>query len=128
MNSKHLLRSRFVRATWDSKIVANAWWVYPHQVSKTAPTSEYLTVGSFMIRGKKNFLPHPLAMDFGILFRLAETSLKSCLNERRVKGEDEGLHEMEGEPPKDHSDINSDEITDEVHTVGDTLEALAFLY
>ncbi|KAJ4871179.1 zinc knuckle (CCHC-type) family protein [Raphanus sativus] len=35
---------------WDSKIVTSAWWVYPHQVSKTAPTGEYLTVGSFMIR------------------------------------------------------------------------------
>ncbi|KAE8734198.1 hypothetical protein F3Y22_tig00000778pilonHSYRG00327 [Hibiscus syriacus] len=30
---------------WDSKIVTSAWWVYPHQVSKTAPTGEYLTVG-----------------------------------------------------------------------------------
>jgi hypothetical protein len=27
------------------------------QVSKTAPTGEYLPTGSFMIRGKKNFLP-----------------------------------------------------------------------
>ncbi|CAN1281772.1 Ribosome quality control complex subunit NEMF [Linum perenne] len=31
---------------WDSKIVTSAWWVYPHQVSKTAPTGEYLTVGN----------------------------------------------------------------------------------
>ena len=31
------------------------------QVSKTAPTGEYLPTGSFMIRGRKNFLPpHPL--------------------------------------------------------------------
>jgi len=30
-------------------------------VSKTAPTGEYLPTGSFMIRGRKNFLPpHPL--------------------------------------------------------------------
>ena len=91
--------------------------MYPHQVSKTAPTGEYLTVGSFMIRGKKNFLPpHPLVMGFGILFRLDESSLASHLNERRVRGEDEGLHEMEGEPRKDHSDSNSgEEITDEVY-------------
>ncbi|WJZ86774.1 hypothetical protein VitviT2T_006200 [Vitis vinifera] len=58
---------------WDSKIVTSAWWVYPHQVSKTAPTGEYLTVGSFMIHGKKNFLPpHPLMMGFGLLFCLDE--------------------------------------------------------
>lgn len=31
--------------------------VKPIQVSKTAPTGEYLTTGSFMIRGKKNYLP-----------------------------------------------------------------------
>ncbi|KAL0290235.1 UNVERIFIED_CONTAM: Nuclear export mediator factor NEMF [Sesamum angustifolium] len=27
---------------WDSKIVTSAWWVYPHQVSKTAPTGNIL--------------------------------------------------------------------------------------
>ncbi|XP_059280841.1 uncharacterized protein LOC132034482 [Lycium ferocissimum] len=76
---------------WDSKIVTSAWWVYPHQVSKTAPTGEYLTVGSFMIRGRKNFLPPvPLVMGFGILFRLDESSLGFHLNERRVRGEEEG--------------------------------------
>ncbi|ERN03282.1 nuclear export mediator factor NEMF [Amborella trichopoda] len=81
---------------WESKIVTSAWWVYPHQVSKTAPTGEYLTVGSFMIRGRKNFLPpHPLIMGFGILFRLDESSLGSHLNERRVRGEDEGLQDVE---------------------------------
>lgn len=99
---------------WDSKIVTSAWWVYPHQVSKTAPTGEYLTVGSFMIRGKKNFLPpHPLVMGFGILFRLDESSLASHLNERRVRGEDDGLNEMEGEPHKDPRDSESGEDIDD---------------
>ncbi len=46
---------------WDAKIVTSAWWVHHDQVSKTAPTGEYLPTGSFMIRGRKNFLPpHPL--------------------------------------------------------------------
>ncbi|XWS53474.1 hypothetical protein CRYUN_Cryun10bG0004300 [Craigia yunnanensis] len=86
---------------WDSKIVTSAWWVYPHQVSKTAPTGEYLTVGSFMIRGKKNFLPpHPLVMGFGLLFRLDESSLGSHLNERRVRGEDEGINDVEESGPR----------------------------
>ncbi|KAJ6798590.1 nuclear export mediator factor NEMF [Iris pallida] len=99
---------------WDSKIVTSAWWVYPHQVSKTAPTGEYLTVGSFMIRGKKNFLPpHPLVMGFGLLFRLDESSLASHLNERRVRGDDEGLQEMEGDPRKHQSESDSGEEIDD---------------
>lgn len=95
---------------WDSKIVTSAWWVYPHQVSKTAPTGEYLTVGSFMIRGKKNYLPpHPLIMGFGILFRLDESSLGSHLNERRVRGEEEEIDSTEqSEPFKEISDSGSD--------------------
>ena len=50
------------------------------QVSKTAPTGEYLTVGSFMIRGKKNFLPpNPLVMGFAFLFKLVSQPHVSCL-------------------------------------------------
>ncbi|KAL2651385.1 hypothetical protein R1flu_019513 [Riccia fluitans] len=76
---------------WDSKIVTSAWWVHPHQVSKTAPTGEYLTVGSFMVRGKKNFLPpNPLVMGFGLLFRLDESCIAAHLNERRYRGDGEG--------------------------------------
>ncbi|KAF4017364.1 hypothetical protein G4228_008720 [Cervus hanglu yarkandensis] len=37
-------------AAWDARVITSAWWVYHHQVSKTAPTGEYLTTGSFMIR------------------------------------------------------------------------------
>lgn len=110
---------------WDLKIVTSAWWVYPHQVSKTAPTGEYLTVGSFMIRGKKNFLPpHPLIMGFGILFRLDESSLASHLNERRVRGEDEGLQEMEGMSHKEQNVSDSDE---EILDDGDTSKELDHL-
>ncbi|PON64888.1 Zinc finger, CCHC-type [Parasponia andersonii] len=102
---------------WNSKIVTSAWWVYPHQVSKTAPTGEYLTVGSFMIRGKKNFLPpHPLVMGFGLLFRLDESSLGSHLNERRVRGEEEGMDGVdESSPLNKESDTESEteEITEE---------------
>jgi predicted ribosome quality control (RQC) complex YloA/Tae2 family protein len=72
-------------AAWTSRIVTSAWWVEAHQVSKTAPTGEYLTVGSFMIRGKKNFLPPtPLEMGLGILFRLGDDdSIFRHKNERR---------------------------------------------
>ncbi len=35
---------------------ADAYWVNSDQVSTTAPSGEYLAKGSFMIRGKKNFV------------------------------------------------------------------------
>eukprot|EP01102_Stenamoeba_stenopodia_P015841 TRINITY_DN546_c0_g1_i1.p1 TRINITY_DN546_c0_g1~~TRINITY_DN546_c0_g1_i1.p1 ORF type:complete len:1148 (-),score=396.63 TRINITY_DN546_c0_g1_i1:62-3505(-) len=70
-------------AAWSSKVVTSAYWVYDNQVSKTAPTGEYLTTGSFMIRGRKNFLPPcPLVMAFSIMFRLDETSISKHLGER----------------------------------------------
>ncbi|KAK7332646.1 hypothetical protein VNO80_29401 [Phaseolus coccineus] len=106
---------------WDSKIVTSAWWVYPHQVSKTAPTGEYLTVGSFMIRGKKNFLPpHPLIMGFGLLFRLDESSLGSHLNERRVRGEEEATDDFEENAPlEDRSDSESEKDVTDIKSVAD---------
>ncbi|KAJ8767313.1 hypothetical protein K2173_017357 [Erythroxylum novogranatense] len=98
---------------WNSKIVTSAWWVYPNQVSKTAPTGEYLTVGSFMIRGKKNFLPpHPLIMGFGLLFRLDESSLGSHVNERKLRGEEEFLND--GEESASLKAISDSESEDEV--------------
>ncbi|KAJ6322260.1 hypothetical protein OIU77_012186 [Salix suchowensis] len=73
---------------WDSKILTSAWWVYPHQVSKTAPTGEYLTVGSFMIH---------------------ESSLGSHLNERRVRGEEDGVNDVEeSQPLKEISESESE--------------------
>ncbi|MDG7012368.1 MAG: NFACT family protein [Nitrososphaerota archaeon] len=36
---------------------ADAYWVAPDQVSSAAPSGEYLPRGSFVIRGKKNFIP-----------------------------------------------------------------------
>ena len=55
-------------SAWEAKVTTSAWWVYANQVSiklkvsscsyyyfvqvsKTAPSGEYLTTGSFMIRG-----------------------------------------------------------------------------
>ncbi|KAI9226501.1 MAG: fibronectin-binding protein A N-terminus-domain-containing protein [Piptocephalis tieghemiana] len=55
---------------WASKIPGTAYWVWGDQVSKTAPTGEYLGTGSFMIRGKRNFLPPvPLIYGYGLLWK-----------------------------------------------------------
>jgi hypothetical protein len=35
---------------------ADAFWVEPEQVSKKAESGEYMSKGSFMVRGKKNIL------------------------------------------------------------------------
>ncbi|XP_070834821.1 ribosome quality control complex subunit NEMF [Chaetodon trifascialis] len=82
-------------AAWDAKIITSAWWVHHHQVSKTAPTGEYLTTGSFMIRGKKNFLPPSyLIMGFGFLFKVDEQSVFRHRGERKVKTVEEDTEEV----------------------------------
>lgn len=71
---------------WDAKVVTNAYWVRSHQVSKTAPTGEYLGTGSFMIRGKKNFLPPcHLILGMSFLFKLEDGSVARHAGERRVR-------------------------------------------
>ncbi|KAI1612948.1 translation factor [Exophiala viscosa] len=60
---------------WDSKALMGAWWVHADQVSKTAPTGEYLTTGGFIIRGKKNLLPpSQLLLGFGVMWLISEES------------------------------------------------------
>jgi len=47
---------------------ADAYWISPDQVSKTAQAGEYLTKGSFMIRGKKNYYRGtPISLAIGIV-------------------------------------------------------------
>lgn len=53
----------------------SAWWVNADQVSKSAPTGEFLPTGSFMVRGKKNFLPPAqLLLGFAVMFHVSEES------------------------------------------------------
>ncbi|XP_030380860.1 nuclear export mediator factor NEMF homolog isoform X2 [Scaptodrosophila lebanonensis] len=69
---------------WDAKVVTNAYWVQSNQVSKNAPTGEYLGTGSFMIRGKKNFLPPcHLVMGLSLLFKLEDSSVHRHIGERK---------------------------------------------
>jgi len=106
-------------SAWSSKMVTSAYWVESHQVSKTAPTGEYLTVGSFMIRGRKNFLPaSSLEMGLGVLFRLGDdSSIARHANERRdfalleqeqmMAQEDEMQQKDENLPEPDENDSES---------------------
>ncbi|KAG7328087.1 hypothetical protein KOW79_008031 [Hemibagrus wyckioides] len=82
-------------AAWDAKVITSAWWVHHNQVSKTAPTGEYLTTGSFMIRGKKNYLPPSyLIMGFGFLFKVDEQSVFRHRGERKVKTLEEDMEDI----------------------------------
>ena len=89
---------------WDQKVVVSAYWVHANQVSKTAPSGEYLNTGSFMIRGKKNFLPPShLTLGFGFMFKIGdEESILRHKGDRKVKYDQE-------EP-----EINNQGITDDV--------------
>ncbi|XP_001813943.2 ribosome quality control complex subunit NEMF homolog [Tribolium castaneum] len=94
---------------WDAKVVTNAYWVWGEQVSKTAPTGEYLSTGSFMIRGKKNFLPlSHLILGLSFLFKLEESCIEKHKDERRViaPGEEDFVETVESE--------NKDEVEVEV--------------
>ncbi|XP_037550970.1 nuclear export mediator factor NEMF [Nematolebias whitei] len=82
-------------AAWDAKIITSAWWVHHNQVSKTAPSGEYLTTGSFMIRGKKNFLPPSyLIMGFGFVFKVDDQSVFRHRGERKVKTVEEDMEDL----------------------------------
>ncbi|XP_072545946.1 ribosome quality control complex subunit NEMF isoform X2 [Salminus brasiliensis] len=82
-------------AAWDAKVITSAWWVHHNQVSKTAPTGEYLTTGSFMIRGKKNFLPPSyLIMGFSFLFKVDEQFVFRHRGERKVKMLEEDVEDV----------------------------------
>lgn len=78
------------------------------QVSKTAPTGEYLTTGSFMVRGKKNFLPPShLVLGLSFLFRLEDGSIERHKDERKViaGNEDEVLSTADNEEGKEDVEI-----------------------
>ena len=55
-------------------------------MSKRAETGEYLPAGSFMIRGKKNFIrPNRLEMGATMLFRIDEEFLPRHINDRKPR-------------------------------------------
>jgi predicted ribosome quality control (RQC) complex YloA/Tae2 family protein len=55
-------------SAWKTGLVAaDAYWVAPDQVSSSAPSGEYLARGSFVIKGKKNFVTkNPVELAVGI--------------------------------------------------------------
>jgi len=63
---------------WKDHSPDKTWWVKPDQVSKTAPTGEYVGKGSFIIRGTKNMLHQPnLRMGLSLLFKNTDSETLS---------------------------------------------------
>lgn len=84
---------------WDQKVVAEVFWVNAEQVSKTAPTGQFVGLGSFMIYGKKNFItPSRLELGFGLFFKVDEESAKNHVDERKRR--DEGNEVDEDSPDR----------------------------
>eukprot|EP00099_Drosophila_melanogaster_P003811 NP_001163721.1 caliban, isoform B [Drosophila melanogaster] len=99
---------------WDAKVVTNSYWVTSDQVSKTAPTGEYLATGSFMIRGKKNFLPScHLTMGLSLLFKLEDSFIERHLGERKVRSlEDDQIDPNVKENEVEHDLLSDNEDAD----------------
>jgi predicted ribosome quality control (RQC) complex YloA/Tae2 family protein len=74
-------------SAWTSKLSTGSWWVSASQVSKTAPSGEYLTTGAFMIRGKKRLLPpSKLELGIGLLWRVDESCASQHVGDRYIRG------------------------------------------
>jgi predicted ribosome quality control (RQC) complex YloA/Tae2 family protein len=125
----------FRSSAWSSKMVTSAYWVNPDQVSKSAPSGEYLSKGGFMIRGRKNFLPaNQLIAGFGIMFKVHSSCTARHAGERRIRGFGDDASQLEACEAADEFSEQSSEnggSEDEHETVVDaarlTSEAVAAL-
>jgi len=101
---------------WESKAVMSAWWVNADEVSKTAPTGEYLPAGGFSIKGKKNFLPPAqLLLGFAVMFQISEESKAQHMKHRLRDDASDTTHEVTTSAPaekvrnEDHDDEDCSE-------------------
>ena len=100
-------------SAWAAKIITSAYWVHAEQVSKTAPTGEYLTTGSFMIRGKKNYLPPAQhILGFSVLFRLDDESVERRKNIAKTKPAEEEDEELP--QPMNVQEEDEEEVDEEI--------------
>ncbi len=85
----------FSRAWKDELGSADAYWVYPDQIKKGAPSGEYLPRGSFFIEGKKNFVRHVKV----------ELSVGIMSSSDLPEGDGKGLEDSNEEKPADVSEL-----------------------
>lgn len=74
---------------WNYNSPDRAYWVYSNQVSKTPESGEYMSTGSFIIRGKKNYIITTLQLGFSFLFKkkgeLEEKNLLTQANNNDIE-------------------------------------------
>ena len=74
INEAAQLAASYSRAWKEMLSAINVYWIHPDQVSKTPPSGQSLTKGSFMIRGTKNFVRGvPLHVAIGVKIDDEET-------------------------------------------------------
>lgn len=79
-------------------MLTTVYWVYSEQVSKTPPTGMFIGTGSFILRGKRNFVtPRSLTLGVTIMFNLNEESLANHIGERKVRLDQEDIDKLEKE-------------------------------
>lgn len=100
--------------SWDAKIVTNAFWVWGDQVSKTPESGEYLVTGSFIIRGKKNYInPQRLELGCTLMFRLDDDSVANHINERKNRTALDAPEAEENEDDQAEEVEETQEVVDE---------------
>lgn len=73
-------------SAWKDGSGDKSWWVYPDQVSKTTESGEYVTKGSFIIRGKKNYLSiATLQLGLSIRFKLKDDPILRAEADDRIE-------------------------------------------
>ena len=100
---------------WDQKVIGEVFWVYAEQISKTAPSGQFVSLGSFMIYGRKNFVvPSRLEMGFGLIFKVDEDSVRNHEGERKRK--DDGNEITSEDPDRLIKKAISSQVTNEKDT------------
>jgi len=84
--------------SWTNNVLSQVYWVNSEQVSKTPPTGMYIATGSFIIRGKRNFVqPRALQLGLTVMFALNEESLANHIGERKIRLDADDVQKLEKE-------------------------------
>ena len=78
--------------SWEHKVLNTVYWVFAHQVSKTPPTGMFIQTGSFIIRGRRNFInPPKLELGFTLMWCLSDESIANHMGERKIREDEKDL-------------------------------------
>lgn len=92
--------------SWRNNVLSSVYWVNAEQVSKTPPTGMFIATGSFIIRGKRNFVqPRALQLGLTLMFALNEESLANHIGERKSRLEEADKERLEAEKAKEMAEL-----------------------